>query len=250
MTDDQPEEGPPIEQEPEPSLEHGPVLTPAERSPYAPSLATKLLAVATSVVIFGGGLLYSLRYELGLVEGHYQFMVVDRGGDPVTYPACRPISYAVFGDTSLRGGQELIDEAVAQIVADTGLSFVPLGHSAPDAMVRITWSDPETEPRLAGETVGLGGSTSVVDEETGRRYYVRGVVNLDTPDLAESYLRHGRDEVRAVIMHELAHVVGLDHVDDPNELMHAENLGKTEFGPGDREGLAELGKGPCLGQDS
>lgn len=248
MTDERREDAAPGEHEP---LGEPPLLSePGERSPYAPSLATKLLAVATSVVIFGGGLVYSLRYELGLTEGQYKYLAVQSNGDPVSYPACRPISYAVFGEKSLRHGQKLIDEAVSRIVAETGLSFVPLGNGDEGAMVRITWTDDRAVPQLLGDTVGVAGSTSVVDRESGRRYYVRGVVNLDTEDLAESYVRHGEDEVRAVIMHELAHVVGLDHVDDVNELMHEKNVGKTDFGPGDQEGLGKLGHGPCLGSGS
>lgn len=47
-------------------------------------------------------------------------------------------------------------------------------------------------------------------------------------------------------MHELAHVVGLDHVDDPTQLMYAENSGQLDFGAGDRAGLALLGTGECV----
>ncbi len=49
-------------------------------------------------------------------------------------------------------------------------------------------------------------------------------------------------------MHELAHVVSLDHVNDRNELMFEENTGQTALGPGDRAGLAVLGAGPCVPQ--
>ncbi len=50
-----------------------------------------------------------------------------------------------------------------------------------------------------------------------------------------------------MILHELVHVVGLAHVDDPTELMHPESQdGVTALGPGDRAGLARLGQGPCV----
>ena len=50
---------------------------------------------------------------------------------------------------------------------------------------------------------------------------------------------------QAIVDHELAHVVGLGHVDDPGELMYDDNLGRTTYGPGDREGLARLGSISC-----
>ena len=54
--------------------------------------------------------------------------------------------------------------------------------------------------------------------------------------------------MRAIIMHELAHVVGFDHVADSKQLMHAENSGITEFADGDRAGLTLLGSGTCIPQ--
>lgn len=47
-------------------------------------------------------------------------------------------------------------------------------------------------------------------------------------------------------MHELAHLVGRTHVQDTNELMAEENSGRSSFGPGDMEGLRQLGGGPCF----
>ena len=41
-------------------------------------------------------------------------------------------------------------------------------------------------------------------------------------------------------------LLGLDHVDDPTQLMHAENSGLTGFAAGDLAGLALLGSGPCV----
>ena len=110
----------------------------------------------------------------------------------------------------------------------------------------IAWSSPEEVPQLAGNVAGRGGSTAV--SVSGRRAaLVSGQVALDAPDLARIMLRpDGPAYVRAVILHELGHVVGLDHVDDPTQLMHAENSGLTGFAAGDLAGLALLGSGPCV----
>ena len=73
-----------------------------------------------------------------------------------------------------------------------------------------------------------------------------GLVYLDTPDLALALEEAGRDQVRAVIEHELAHLVGLAHVDDEAELMLPYAGEALELGRGDRAGLAQLGAGPCV----
>jgi predicted Zn-dependent protease len=54
-----------------------------------------------------------------------------------------------------------------------------------------------------------------------------------------------RRSAELILAHELGHVLGLDHVDDVDELMNAEYVGQTGFGPGDREGLKRLYDLPC-----
>ena len=79
-----------------------------------------------------------------------------------------------------------------------------------------------------------------------QRFLESGTVLLDRDDMrALVASRAGRSIARAVIMHELAHVVGLAHVDDPTELMNASNTSLITWGPGDLEGLAIAGGGPC-----
>jgi hypothetical protein len=56
----------------------------------------------------------------------------------------------------------------------------------------------------------------------------------------------GRAAARAIVMHELGHLVGLQHVAAPDQLMYERNVGQHDFGSGDREGLRQLGLGPCF----
>ena len=44
-----------------------------------------------------------------------------------------------------------------------------------------------------------------------------------------------------VVLHELAHVLGLGHFKAEGELMEPSGGGVTDFGPGDLEGLRKLG---------
>jgi hypothetical protein len=78
-------------------------------------------------------------------------------------------------------------------------------------------------------------------------HYVSGVVHLDGPTFTDIQREPGGEaRARAIIMHELAHLVGLAHVADPEQLMYNDNVGKTAFGLGDLEGLRKLGSGRCF----
>ncbi len=112
--------------------------------------------------------------------------------------------------------------------------------------VLIGWATPDEVPGLGGDVAGLGGSAAV-QRTPNHLSYVTGMVVLDRDVFADlSTEAGGFDEERAIVMHELGHVVGLGHVDDPGELMYDHNKGRTSFGPGDLEGLAELGAVDCL----
>ncbi|MEX5307621.1 matrixin family metalloprotease [Kocuria sp. CPCC 205258] len=95
--------------------------------------------------------------------------------------------------------------------------------------------------------VGPGVAASIIRQAPdGQRVIVSGHVMLDTPDLLQVAMRpQGLSQVKATIMHEIAHVAGLTHVEDPSQLMHATSTEATEFAAGDRAGLAKLGAGEC-----
>ena len=193
--------------------------------------------------------------------GSFAF-VQEQLGTPVTYDPCEPIRYVVNDTLAPAGGAGLLAEALDTVSGATGLVFEDSGstdepadpHRPPRDVLRhglgaspvlIAWTTPEQVPDLAGNVVGVAGSVAEgVGGSTMR--YVSGTVYLDAADLAGILQRPGgAEQVRAIITHELGHLVGLDHVDDPGELMYAENVGRTELGPGDRQGLAVLGSGTC-----
>ena len=241
------------------------------------------LATVTTVVVCLGALAVVLQVEYGIritasglegparlrpevvsnTTGAFAYAAME-GGDPVTYSPCGSIPLVVNSEQMPSGAGGLVEDAVGRVASLTGLDVyveggtneqASPGRRAPRhdrygnrwAPVLLAWSNPSQEPALVGDVAGVGGSTTSATTASGRPRYVTGAIALDSPTLARMLgLPHGRALVRAVIMHELGHVVGLAHVDDPSELMNRDNIGVTDFGPGDREGLANIGAGPCL----
>ncbi|HET7303578.1 MAG TPA: matrixin family metalloprotease [Segeticoccus sp.] len=194
-------------------------------------------------------------------SGGYQFSRTE-GPGPVTYDPCRPVHLVVNGAVAPPGADQLLRQALDEASHATGLVFVidgrtdeePRSHRslARGALlskdwppVLVAWTSPRVLPELSGNVAGFAGSTAVSDS-SGAKRYVTGAVNLDGPAIADILHREdGWAEARAIVMHELGHLVGLDHVDDPRQLMFPENTGQTRFGPGDLRGLHELGLGRC-----
>ena len=196
----------------------------------------------------------------------YQLPYAPNSSQPfAAYDPCRPIHYVIRPDGAPAGSEALIHEAVAEVSAATGLRFVydgptneapshPRETYQPDAYgkrwapVLIAWSSPAGNPELAGNVAGLGGSTMV--NATGSPFVlVAGKIELDAPDLAATLAApSGAEHVQAVVMHELGHVLGLGHVDDPAQLMYGGPNSVTELQDGDRAGLAVLGTGACVPQ--
>ena len=79
----------------------------------------------------------------------------------------------------------------------------------------------------------------------GETRFVTGVVVLDEQEYAQME-RVGQDRAATLILaHELGHVLGLDHVEDPKQLMNPSYVGQRGFGDGDVAGLKILRDMPC-----
>lgn len=189
----------------------------------------------------------------------YAFMRTRENGQPVRWSTCRPIRYVVRPAQEPEGGRELLREAVDRIAEATGLEFsfagptdeAPRSNRPPYhpgrygdgwSPVLVAWSGPDELGRLQGRRAGFGGPVQV--SGTGRApRYVSGIVALDADQLSSM----DEESTRAVILHELAHVVGLAHVDDRGQLMHPVQYGRqvTSLQQGDLAGLQVLGKGRC-----
>lgn len=183
---------------------------------------------------------------------------------PVAYDPCRPIHYVIRPQGEPEGGHQIVTDAVLRVSQATGLRFVYDGATseAPSrqrssyqperygdrwAPVLISWATPDENPDFAADVTGEGGSSSV-GLPNRPRAYVTGAVALDAGQLTSILQRpHGNQVVRGIVLHELGHLVGLDHVTAASQLMYPQaQPGVTDFGAGDLTGLAALGTGTCL----
>ncbi len=198
-------------------------------------------------------------------EGGYAFLdVVD--GQPTAYDRCAPLHYVVRPDGAPEDWQELLDTAMGHLSAATGLQVVDDGTTDEDpdderALVQpdrygdgvvpvlIAFSDEDESPDLAGDVVGYAGSVPGDPDGRGLRW-LTGTVVLESAAL-QAYDAYGRPadaEALALVLHELGHLVGLDHVDDPGDTMAAEGLLDGDgYTAGALRGLAALGAVPCPG---
>jgi len=197
--------------------------------------------------------------------GAYEFIALQPDGvTPVAYDPCRPVHYVVRPDNAPVGGEQAVHAAFARMSEVTGLLFVHDGSSdepttldrpifQPDrygdrwAPVLVAWETEEQNPALAGDTVGQAGSVAVALGK-GTQVFVTGTVSLDAVRMPEILsFSDGDETARAIVLHELGHLVGLGHVDDPEQLMYPEARREVpDLAPGDLTGLAALGSGACV----
>jgi hypothetical protein len=180
-------------------------------------------------------------------------------GAPVRWDACSPIDLVVSPDGAPAGALEDLDEAVARLVEVTGLELRVTGTTderpkadrppyQPDryghrwAPVLIAWAQPH-EGGIRLRTTDRGVAVPIAVGPRGDRTYVTAQVafNAERTDLERGF-EDRSFSWGSTVLHELVHVLGLDHVSDPTQLMHVHpGEGPVELGAGDLAGLAAVG---------
>jgi hypothetical protein len=191
----------------------------------------------------------------GKDEGSYAFVVTTTSGDPVGWNHCQPIHYVVNPTGAPEDWADIVRDGVDTVSEASGFRFQYDGTSVERSFksrptdtrnpppVLIAWAGSDEVSDLEGSTAGIGGSTPA--RVRNRVQFVTGVVVLDTEAYGRMAQTNDYKSEILILAHELGHVLGLDHVDDVDELMNAEYSGQSGFGPGDREGLRRLYDLPC-----
>jgi hypothetical protein len=207
----------------------------------------------------------------------YSFLFVSQDGcQPARFNPCAPIRYALNRAQATDADVADLNEALAKVTEATGLQFQFAGTSTDDPRgvsrpvrasdgsiswppVLIGWSHLGTgevlRPRTTGTTapsaagvVGGGGRPVVVDNviTTGNLVLnLDAVTDTDTHDPVPHGFGPGVNWGR-IMMHELAHVIGLGHVGSRtsimNETLTQQTISSAQWGVGDQIGLRHLGK--------
>ena len=191
-------------------------------------------------------------------EGGYE-LLFEQAGRPVLFDPCRPVHWVMRTAGAPPDGERLLLDGFTQLSRATGLQFVYDGRTdeAYDeqrpmvqqdrygdryAPVLVTWSDPVESPDLEDGVAGFAGPQGGDPDGEGPRL-LTGAVVLDAPQMARM---RTRPESLGVVLHELGHLVGLAHVDDPQDSMYARSGPATGYTAGTLRGLAAVGNGRCF----
>jgi hypothetical protein len=195
----------------------------------------------------------------------YAFQFTQRGDDDekvaIAWSPCRPIHVVVSTDDAPDDFVDQVINTLGEVSATTGLvftldgrtseppngnraSFIPHLYGDRWAPVVVGFADRTTVPDLGGSTLGITTVHTATDPQTGTEFLVSASVYLDTQMLTWAGTESSEAYV-PVLLHELGHVVGLDHVDDESQLMNPTTSDVETFQDGDLTGLAELGAGEC-----
>jgi hypothetical protein len=182
------------------------------------------------------------------------------GGAPVRWNPCAPIRYAVNLGGYPESNRRVIAEAVERLEAATGLVLIPVA----DTTFMPTFTDPEPTSAATGarrrgafemvialsdaaQTDVLNGGvigrtlTAYAARPSQEVIGVASVV-IDVGDVGGNPEWSGVG-TGLVLLHELAHAVGLGHVNDTTQVMNASTspVAPNTYAAGDLAGLWQVG---------
>jgi hypothetical protein len=196
------------------------------------------------------------------VDGAFRFL--ERvGGVPVRWNPCETITYAVNDAGATSPVRPDLKEALRRVTRATGIRFRSVGTTGEtflrayqrmryEGVIRkaeliLIWVDHDAYlgilRRLNDPRPSIAFAKTMAGLYADQDQYFGGIVVID----ADATANHGfgyRYAHGSVLLHELGHIMGLDHVRDPEQLMYSgrhPNFSVRTYGPGDLEGLRRLG---------
>jgi hypothetical protein len=275
---------PPEEQEPADGLQPLPPGAGVAPPPSGVPLLQLLGVLTVALVVAVGGVVLLVRATAGgdpaaapvaqqtdapqmpttaapLSEDGFRVWARRTDGTPVRWDPCTPVSWVLNPDGAPPNAMADLRAAFARVSAASGLAFRFEGMTdeVPDprrppfqperygserwAPVLVAWVD-TSDTLMPLLPTDAGVAIPVTVSAGGAHSFVTAQVVLDTSDTLEPGFGDRATSWGSVLQHEIAHVVGLDHVDDPSQLMFpSAQPGLSNFGAGDLAGLRALGAG-------
>jgi len=192
------------------------------------------------------------------VASAYAFSTV-LDGKAVRWDPCAPIRWTANTSRGPVDGLAVLKESVARIAQLTGTTWVYVGPSSATptsaylpssaqneyAPVLLGWTDGASSDLLARQPRDVLGMTRTawfgIQRSDGSKIAAirTAAVALDRTD---SLPLRGRGSWKALVLHELGHVMGLAHVADRSQLMAAVLPASSDLQAGDVAGLGRVGR--------
>jgi hypothetical protein len=186
----------------------------------------------------------------------YRFLLLQPDGvTPIRWNPCRPLHYRIsLGDLvpadevprvraafaavgAALGGVRFVDDGLTRVVPDT---VDDAGRAGVDIVFAfaLPGSGPTRSALLTGWEAGRGGFAAVGVPGSSVERPTHGSVVIDAATW-KGMTRHDRT---VLYLHEIGHVVGLDHPADGRQIMSSGAYGlPARYQKGDLAGLAQLG---------
>ena len=211
-----------------------------------------MVAVLTAIAVVGslgivGGVVNDLSRPRGTAS-EYQFLATNHG-EPVRWNPCAPIHYVVNVEHAPEGSLQDVQEAIDRVSTATGVDFIYDGPTEeipqrdrnpylPDlygdrwAPVVIAWAtQSQTDIPFQKGDEYFAAVARPLGPPDGTPQFVSGWVVVNAADPNPTGWAYTGSQ-GPTVLHELGHIMGLDHVTSKAELMEPAGGSMTDFGPG------------------